>query len=95
MSGRLFEGEATFSWLEPDAAVPEGRACLALDEECCTLAPESGAAAPSYREIMAIEAADYRVVLHFKFGEKLLLHRLGYAYEDFTPAVQAAGRDTA
>ena len=84
MSGRLFEGEATFSWLEPDAAVPEGRACLALEEERCTLAPESGAArAIPYREIMAIEAADYRVVLHLSSGEKLLLHRLGYAYEDF------------
>ena len=78
-----FEGEPPFV-AGADAAVPEGRACLALEEERCTLAPESGAArAIPYREIMAIEAADYRVVLHLSSGEKLLLHRLGYAYEDF------------
>lgn len=85
VSGLLFEGEAAFSWLEPAAAAaPEGRARLVLDEEHCTLAPESGAARViPYREIMTIEPADYRVVLHLSSGERLLLHRLGYAYEDF------------
>jgi len=81
----VFQGEAAYAWLnQAGGVVREGRARLVMDEECLALAPEGGSGRRiPYRDIVEVKQGDYQAVLLLSSQEKLLLHRLGYNYEDF------------
>ncbi len=81
----VFQSEAAYTWLEQVVGGPrKGKAHLIMDEECLTMAAESGTSHTiPYREIIEVETGDYRVVLHLSSQDQLLLHRFGYAYEGF------------
>lgn len=69
---------------ENDAEIGGGEASVELWKENFVLQPLDGITYTlTYREIVQIDAGDYRVKLSPASGEKILLFDLGYNYEDF------------
>lgn len=74
----------SYSWKAADGREAAGAARAVLDGESLTVLPVSGEDLSfPLRQILTVEAADYRISLHLAAGEEMTLSGLGYAYEDF------------
>lgn len=80
-----FSGEASYTRLGADnTPAAEGKGRIFLEQEHFFLQGEKGEHLRlPYRNIIETEHSDYRVALGLSSGERLVLERLGYGYEDF------------
>ena len=80
-----FSGEASYKRLGADnTPAAEGKGRIFLEQEHFFLQGEKGEHLRlPYRNIIETEHSDYRVALGLSSGERLVLERLGYGYEDF------------